>query len=316
MVEQPTHQSVEPDTEAIRHVVDKLRSTHDGDSAVLELVAYGNKAIPALRTLLFSREPSGLYEARVRAIEALAKLDAHHILVEFLKSRRDVIDPVERLGEDAVINAAARNEAYRSEPGLFELLLELGQRPCLTGVIFALGTFRNTRTIPLLIQALSEDVSRLTAEVALKRIGVVARPALLEIVTRTRASSTYRSESQLRQCRSALGLLAEMGVSPKMWRNLRPLMHDNDPRIAITACELCLSIGSAPNQREAVHRLIRLSANVDWAVRDEIERYLIAHLHVARSAIPTSSELEALKAESETVKDFVERILQRAPRAR
>lgn len=299
-----------------RHVVDKLRSTHDGDNALLEVVAYGSRAVPALRALLFSREPSGLYQARVRAVEALAKLDAHDSLIDFLGSRRDVIDPVERLGEDAVINAAARAVAYRNDPGLFELLLELAQRSCLTGVIFSLSTFRNTRAIPALVAALSEDVSRVTAEVALKRIGMAARPALLETATRTGLANTQESESRLRQRGSALGILAEMGVSTKMWQALRPLMDDADARIAMTACELGLSTGSTSDQRYAVHRLMRLSANIDWMLRDEIERHLIAHLHVARQVMPTLSELEALMAESEVSRDFVERILRRVPRSR
>jgi hypothetical protein len=301
------------DDDAIRGIVDKLKSTHDGDNAVSEVVTLGKQAIPALRTLLFSREPSGLHQARGRAVEALGRLDAHRILIEFLSSPREASDPVERLGDDAVVNATARALAYRSDPGLFDLLLELARRPCLTGVIFAIGASRNIRALPRLVQALGEDASRLTAALALKRIGSVSRPALLQAAMRTTPADRQESESTVRQRWSALRLLVEMGVSNKMWQQLRHLMDDHDARIAIAACKLCLSCGSTSERRDAVHHLIRLSANVDWTLRDEIERHLIAHLYVVRDAMPTPGELEASEAESEAVRDFVELILRRIP---
>jgi HEAT repeat protein len=235
-------------------------------------------------------------------------------LLEFLSSPRELADPVERLGEDAVINAAARWLAYRSDPGLFDLLLELAQRPCLTGVIFALGASRNAKAIPRLIQALGEDVSRMTAEIALKRMGSAGRSALLQAAMRTTPLGTNESESTVRQRCSAIRLLAEMGVSNRTWSALRHLMQDHDPRIALPACTLCLSCGSTSERRDAVRRLIRLSASVDWVLHDEIERHLIAYLYVARDAMPDSDELENLKAENETIKDFIQRILQHIPR--
>ena len=172
--------------DAVQRAIGKLKSFHDGDIAVLEVVACGDRAIPALQTLLFDREPSGLFQVRVRAVDALAKFGAHEVLVEFLSTPHDVTDPVERLGEDAVINAAARALAYHSDQRVFDLLLRLAHRPCLTGVIFALGNSLRPEAIPLLVEALSEDASRLTAEAVLKRIGAAARPALIEDCEPTR----------------------------------------------------------------------------------------------------------------------------------
>ncbi len=297
--------------DSIERAIAKLKSFHDGDIAVLEVVACGDRAIPALRTLLFDREPSGLFEVRVRAVDALAKLGAHEVLVEFLSSPRDVTDPVERLGEDAVINAAARALADHSDQRVFELLLRLAHRPCLTGVISALGTSRRPEAIPLLVKALSEDASRNTAESALQRIGAAARPALIEAVSRRTDAHEHVSESQLRQRRSALTLLAEMGVSRRTWQAVRHLMHDEDTRIAILACEICLAAGSASEKRDAVLRLFRLFTNADWILRDGIERYLIANLYIAKETITGSTQLSALMAEDGVVKELVERILHR-----
>lgn len=294
----------------IRETINRLKSLHNGDEAIPDIVLCGKRAIPALREFLFSREPSGLYQARVRAVDALAQLEAYNVLIDFLNAAHDAPDPVERLGDDAVINAVARALAYRNDPDLFELLLRLGRRTCLTGVIFALGTYRHARAIPLLVEALSEDASRLTAETALKRIGTAARSTLLEVVTAGEVRG-QESESRLRQRRSAIQLLADMGVSQKMWQALRPLMYDADMRIAVTACEICLGNGSAADKRGAVLQLFRLSANVDWAIRDEIERYLTAHLYVARDTLPECSQLDHLVTLNGATKEFVERILHR-----
>jgi hypothetical protein len=297
--------------DAVQRAIGKLESFHDGDIAILDVVACGDRAIPALRTLLFDREPSGLYQVRVRAVDALAKLGAHEVLVEFLSTPRDVTDPVERLGEDAVINAAARVLADHSDQRVFELLLRLAHRPCLTGVISALGTSRRPEVIPLLVEALSEDASRLTAEAALKGVGAAARPALIEAVSRHADADEHVSESRLRQRRSALRLLAEMGISRGTWQAVRHLMRDEDTRIAILACEICLATGSASEKRAAVLRLFRLFPNADWTLRDEIERYLVAHLHIAKETITGSRQLHALVAEDNSIKELVRRILRR-----
>lgn len=300
----------------VQRAIGKLKSFHDGDIAVLEVVACGDRAIPALRTLLFEREPSGLFQVRVRAVDALEKLGAHEVLVEFLCTPRDVTDPVERLGEDAVINAAARALAYHSDQRVFELLLRLAHRPCLTGVIFALGTSRRPEAIPLLVEALSEDASRITAEAALKRIGAVARPALIEALSRRTDAHEHISESQLRLRRSALRLLAEMGVTRRTWQAVRHLIYDDDGRIAMLACEICLATGSASEKRDAILRLFRLFPSADWTSRDEIERYLVTNLHLAKETIAGSTQLNALMTEDDAVKELVERTLHRAQACR
>lgn len=143
----------------VERAIAKLKSFHDGDSGVVETIGCGDRAVPALREMIFERKPSGLYQARCRAVAALAALGAHDVLIDFLRSERPIADPVEQLGEDAVINATAlvlAERRVRRDRRVFELLVRLARRPCLTGVIFALGTFRQAKAIPLLVEALSE----------------------------------------------------------------------------------------------------------------------------------------------------------------
>jgi hypothetical protein len=297
--------------DSLDRAIAKLKSFTAGDNGVMEVVACGNRAIPLLRALLFSREPSGLFQARVRAIDALARLDARDILVEYLGTPREIYDPVERLGEDAVINAAARALANQRDPRVLDLLLRLAQRPCLTGVIYALGAFRATRAIPLLVEALAEDASRLTAEIALKKIGASARAALIEAAIRRSDEPSPELESRLRQRRSALRLLLEMGASRRVWQAVKSLKHDEDVQIAVLACELGLSSGSPTEKREAARCLVNLATKVDWALHDEIERYLVSNIYIAKDPQMQVALSEGSMAESDAAKDFAKQVLRR-----
>jgi hypothetical protein len=269
----------------VEQAIAKLKSFHDGDLAIVHVIACGEPAIPALRTMLFERERSGLYQARRRAVEALAALGAHHVLIEFLETKRTIADPTEQVGEDAVINAAALALANAREQHVFELLLRLAQRPALTGVIGTLGAFGRVKAIPVLLDALQEDASRLTAESALRKLGQSARPALLGVATPRVPHGERESESSARQRRSALRLLVEIGVPRNAWPSLRPLMHDTDVKTALPACEICFDWAPAAEWPMCTHCLIGLLAHEDWALREEIETCLVAHFDKAREVI-------------------------------
>jgi PBS lyase HEAT-like repeat len=269
----------------VDQAIAKLKSFHGGDRGVLDAIACGERAVPALRTILFEREPSGLYQTRCRAVEALSAIGADDVLIKFLEAGDGSDDPIERLGEDAVINAAALALANTSDRHVFELLLRLAHRPALTGVIGALGAFENAAAIPALIDALDEDASRLTAEAALRKLGRSARPALIYAVDRKVPSGDRESESSARRRRSALRLLMEIDGSSQAWRDTRHLLHDKDAKVAAIACEIGVARGSASERAQAVRRLIDLLSQEDWLLREQIESNLVAHYDCARSAI-------------------------------
>jgi hypothetical protein len=286
----PTEYSLGP----VARAIEKLKSLQHGDLAVLEVVACGEAAIPALRTVLFAAEPSGLYQIRVRAVEALARLGAHDVLIAYLARSHAIADPIARLGEDAVINAAARIVAGRNDPGLFEVLQHLAQRPCLAGVIFALGASGRTEAIPPLLDALGEDESRTTAESALKTCGGAAESGLIRAALPLPGSRGFESESRLRQRRSALKLLTEMNGSDRLWPAIRSLVHDDDARIATTACAFAMENGSKSERHDAVLRLVEIYCAADWSLRDDIERCLRAHAPLVRQVNSASAELRLL----------------------
>jgi HEAT repeat protein len=269
----------------VQHAIDKLRSLREGDLGVVEFTACGTRVIPALRALLFARERSGLYHARRRAVAALAALGAYDVLMDFLTAYREAGDAVERLGDEAVINAAALALANLREERVFRLLLALVARRLLPGVIGALGTFRRPETIPHLIDALAEDDCRVTAEAAIRKFGRAAQPGLLRAAERCRPPSDRESVSSRRRRRSALGLLAELGISRKAWRKLRHLMRDEDAHVAVLACSICLEINSIADMDDAVRRLIELLHDADWMLAEEIANCLTLHFDKAKQII-------------------------------
>jgi hypothetical protein len=254
--------------------ITKLKSHDQSGQGIVEVVAYGNSAIQPLRQLLFQREPSGLFETRCRAVDALSALRANRILIEYLSAEHLAIDPVERMGDDAVINCAAWAVARKGDEHVFALLLRLAQRPHLNGVIGALGTFGRMEAIPALILALEEDTSRKVAEYMLRRMGRKARAPLLASANERRPSPDRESASSLRRRRSSLMLLADVGVPSESRAEIRCLMRDDDVKIAFLACKLCLLYAAPDERHDALSRLVGLLPSSDWVLRQEIESCL------------------------------------------
>jgi PBS lyase HEAT-like repeat len=261
----------------IAQALARLTSLHDGYSGVSEVVTFGKAAVPALRGLLFHREPSGLFQIRCRAVEALAALRAYDVLVEFLNDHETAVDSIECLGDDAVINAVAQGLRRLHDERVFRLLLHLAQRPALTGVIDALGAYRRVEAIPALIAALEDDASRGSAEAALLKMARAARTALIISARQRRPPSGCESESSLRRRRSALKLLSLIGISRRAWLELRGLVWDKDPKLSFLACRLGLPNTRAVELQDIVVRLLSLWGGADWMLRDEIEQNLVTH---------------------------------------
>lgn len=272
---------------AAEQAIAKLRSLQEGDRGIIEVIAVGRATIPALCRLLFEREPSGLYEARCRAVQALAALRAYSVLADFLELSREIVDPVERTGEDAVINAAARALATTRDETYFSLLLSVAAKhPPLAGVIEALGSFRHVDALAYLIDSLAEDFARPAAEKALEALGTRARGALVRTALDQSEAAGGTTESNTRRRIGALNVLMEMDhFTHELSRQLLPLVDDADMRIAILACRLCLDAGPPKDRPRAIRRLLVLLPTADWLQEHEIEDCLRRHLTEAHEQI-------------------------------
>lgn len=273
----------------LQQALERLKSLHDGDLGVLAVTACGSAAIPPLRGLLFERDPSGLYETRRRVVWALAALKAHDVLLDYLNSHVDPSDPVERLGEDAVLNAVAIAVANLRSEEVFRLLMRLAHSRLLAGVIQALGTFQRAESIAIFVEALGEDDCRRSAEDALTKLGAAAREQLVTAAISAVPSWENESVSSVRRRRSALGLLDAIGLLSSGWARLRRLINDRDDRIAFLACKLCLANDQIDDRRHAVTRLRALSARADWMLAGEIRELLAGRSDRGCGPAPGSS---------------------------
>jgi hypothetical protein len=286
-------------------LIGRLQTLYDADRAVLELTALGRAAIPALRKFVFRREPSGLYQPRVHAVAALAALKADDVLLDFLGNAPavDIVDPVERTGEDAVINAAARALAYHLDNDVFAALIDIAEWRSLAGVIEALGEMRRKKAIPYLIEGLGSDFCRPAAEVALRKIGAAARPALIDTTLRAIPSIECETVSSLRTRRSAVGVLLDIGVTVEQWAVLQSLMWSRDDWLSALACNLALTARQPSLDKEAaVRRLFELLRSPDWLLHVEIESWLAENDDVTGRVIAEAVERGDLIVQDDEVR--------------
>jgi hypothetical protein len=284
--------------------IGRLKSLRDGDAGLLDVLSCGRKAVPALRQILMTREPSGLYETRRRAVEALAQLRAFDVLEDYLEAPRNISDPVELTGEEAVINAAARALTRAQDPSVVEVLLRLTERNPLSGVVDALGELGCVAAVPYFMRALGEDFTRPSAEAALRKLGTSVRQRLLDGAIGPADRDTREPESSRRFRRSALRLYAELAPIPcEDWPSIRRLTADADPEIAVVACELRLGGSQEAASVDVVRRLIELIGESNWMLDEEIETCLVDHFDAAGAivedaarTIEQSGELDATPA--------------------
>jgi HEAT repeat protein len=293
----------------VQLAMERLKSLDEGELGLLEVVTCGVRAIPALRELLFARERSGIYQPRCRAVEALAALREYDTLIDFLSAPNEISNPIERLGEDAVISAAARALANLREERVFDLLLSVAEQQPLRGVIYALGTFERVEAIPSLVAALAEDECRPSAETALRKIGARACPSLL--VAAAAEPATGESDTSLRKRRSALELLITIGVESHFWPVLRHLTQHRDAEVSMLACEIALAIAPEGEKRDAVRRLIGLLTEAEWPLNNEIEQRILAHSETARHVIAAGLEEGETPDASDAAKVLLRRTLSR-----
>ena len=260
----------------IEHAVGQLKSLHDGDTGLLEVIKLGPDVVPALRRLLFAPEPSGLHQARHRATEALAALGAFDVLADFLRLATTDRRSSRALRRRGGHRCRGSRDSRLREEWVFLLLAILAAHWRITGVLAGLGSFHRKDSIEIFVSALGEDELRLTAEAILRGFGRAVRPTLIAAALDRGDARSSESESHLRKRRSALGLLLEIGISTKKWRVLRPLLGDSDRQIALLACRICFELGSAQDLARSARRLVDLRSGADWLEQERIDDLLTA----------------------------------------
>jgi hypothetical protein len=303
----------QPSDDELGRAITRLVSQHEGDLGVIDTIACGTRAIPALRAVLMRREPSGLYEPRRRAVDALRSLHGYDVLADYLGHSYDIPDPIEQTGEDAVINAAARALADATDDRFVPILLALTAQKPLAGVVEALGRLCRSEALPYFFKALAEDFTRPAAEAAIRTLGPLAGPALIAAARPYAPPGAQEMISSRRYRQSALALFGELGpVRPKHRAALRRLMQDQVPDIAALACRIWLADRANKEATIAIQRLIEILSVADWPLSEEIEDTLIAHFEIAHDAIDEALGGRDDGAPSEQRTEALLRILRRA----
>lgn len=273
---------LDPSEERVQKLVDRLNSLKEGEFAVVELVACGKGAVEPLRRFLLYGKPNGIFQPRQHAVEVLAELGAKDVLLEYLTFEKHISDPVDRYGEEAVENTAARVLGGWRDEDVYNVLLRLLRGKPMPGVIETIGEYRRTEAIPDFIRALGDDVAGGPAEEALRKVGEPARRPLMDAALTPVPSAADETPSSLRRRAAALRLLAERNLSVEDGRNLAALTRDRDPEIAARACRIAL-LGAEESRRQlAVRRLVEVLPDADLFLQTEIEGWLLRCFDSAR----------------------------------
>jgi hypothetical protein len=257
-------------------LVEGLNSLLDGESAVSALIACGPAAIEPLRRFLLEGRPSGVYQPRRWAVDALAGLGAKDILLEYLTSFQLPRDAEVRFGEEAVRNAAARHLASWRSEDVFHALLAIALPHPMSGIVEALGSFHRTEALPYFLQALEDDFCREAAAGALRDLGPDALPALLGASLLKIPGGALESPSSQRRRAACVQILSQADLPAGYWDVLRPLLEDAGPEIAVALTPLALRYGTPEDRLRVFRCLVAVLSAADWFGRMEIEDCLVS----------------------------------------
>jgi hypothetical protein len=210
------------------------------------------------------------------AVEALALLEARDVLIEYLQAASRVVDPQLQFAEDAVRNTAARRLSAWHDNETFEALLDLCSKRNLPGVIETLAGFERAEAIPCLDRALEDGMCRIAAEDGLRRLGPLARSALVLSAVTSLPKTREKTPSSVCRRRSALALLTEIGVERQAWLELRPLLAERDPELLARLARIASFAADQRDRASAAVGLIGALARLPWFVWKEAEEALAA----------------------------------------
>jgi hypothetical protein len=274
-----------------------LNSLVDGQQASVELASFGAAAIEPLKDFLFNGPPSGIFQPRQWAVEALAAIGAKEVLMAYLAREDRIPDPVIRLGEDAVRNTAARLMTRWKSDDVFQLLLTLALKRVLPGLITALGQFDREDALPVLERALEDDVARPPAQEALEQFGDRAIPILVASTRRKRLIEEQEVPSSLQRRRVAAQILSESRIGAEGWPGLKALLDEDDAELVIHAAKLADKLAPASDKKYAIGALLRVLPQTPWYVREEAAECLVAFYHLGEAMI--EDEIARLSKDSQ-----------------
>ena len=299
------------DIAEVHRLLHCLQSLLEGQSTIDELVACGPPAIPPLADFLLAGRIVSVPQPRVWAVEALARLGARHVLVEYLEAPPRTTDPQLLFAEDAVRNAAARWLGRWHDEQTFEILLRLCRKRNLPGAIESLAEFQRVEAIPCFDRALEDDLCRPAAEDGLRKLGAKAATALMLSAVTPLPDAADETPSSLIRRRTVLALLVEIGVDTLAWNEFRSLLTEGDAEIVVRIAQLAAAVTGSEDRARAASALVQVLPAVPWHAAKDAEEALLAL--APESVPPVAAERQRRSAKPATVRagDEVLRLLLR-----
>jgi hypothetical protein len=288
----------------IAELVTRLDSLLEGADAAARLVACGAAAVGPLRAFLLEGRPSGVFQRRLWAVQALGGLGADDVLIDFL-SASPPADPIARFGEEVVRGAAARALTESGHPEAQGILQEVARRERLPAALEAIATRSPAASIPILVEALEEDFARDAAAAALRKCGAVACEALTEAAL-DRGNDSQRAR---RRRRAALELLLDIGIDLPTWQRIDCLLDDEDVEIVCTVSRLGLLTSLDPAR--IAQRLIAILPQVGWDWLESLEDIAVQAIGRAGSSFSRGLLLESVNSHRPDVQMAWNRIRRR-----
>ncbi len=265
----------------IDRLLRRLESLYKPEETVDLLVASGQAAVEPLSEFLLQGKPSKVFQPRLGAVQALARLAAREVLIAYLFREREIHDPEASFGEEAVASAAARCLAAWPDAETYQLLLKLSERRRLNGLIEALAQFKTREIIPYLTSALEDDFYGAQAEEAFLKLGAKGRDALVQAALTPLPDAALETPASLKRRRSAVRLLASLGISAGSWQVLRGLLLEPDAELVVAVTRLGVEVASKADRALMARRLLRLLSASSWPLAADIEETLVALRDVA-----------------------------------
>jgi hypothetical protein len=280
----------------IEHLIAALDSLMDGELAVTMLVACGQRAVPYLEHFLLVGPPRTIALPRCRAVHALGELGAYSALISYFCEYELPRDAAVLFAEDGVRSAVARELLRWKSDEVFHVLLDAARQRATGGLVLALGEFHRSESVPLLFDALEDDLCCEEAKDGLRKVSEIARPyAILSI--RGSTDTRLNGPSALRRLRATLQLLGEFGVSPEEWQDLRHFLLEKDADVVIATASIGSLIGLDNDRPQILQALFRISDHLNWVQEDQITRLFDTHRELACKIARTIAEERRMRGE-------------------
>ncbi len=262
-------------------LIEALDSILDGDRAAEELIVIGQRSVPYLEQYLLGGLPRSLPLPRRRAVRALGELGAWSVLLRYFRQYRRPEDAAVLFAEDSVRSSAAQELMRWKSDDVYQALLEACRQRATSGLVLALGEFRQRESVPLFFAVLEDDLCREEAKAALRKIPDAARQyAILSVRGKVRAG--LYELSALSRRRATLQLLHEFGLTAEEWSDLRYFLQDPDTEVVIATAQIGFQVAPVHDYPDIAKALFRISSHLNWAQEDDVCRFLDDHGDIAR----------------------------------